>query len=311
VSVVIPTYNGSALLMQTLETVFAQTMGDFELVVVDDGSTDDTRERLAGLSDPRLRIVTQQNRGIGAARNRCLEEARAPFISLLDHDDLWHPEKLRFQTEFLEGHPECVAVTVPCVYSDRPDVPVFDAKLVSSGTHFIERPLYWIAQGQLVVMSSSLMLSRTKIGSIRYPSIPGTMEDAPFYLRLFSRGKLGLAANQPLMTYRHHHTNASHQAAYFQRGIEFLRKLEEQGGLFEQEEHSRNDGQAYVASIGRTAAMRLLAAGELRSSAQVYVREWRKQAELGRLKFLMGFPLAWTARAIFATKVDVGCGART
>jgi glycosyltransferase involved in cell wall biosynthesis len=306
VSVVVPTYNGSSLLVETLETVLAQTMEDFELIVVDDGSTDDTRDRLAAISDPRLRVVTQENRGIGAARSRCLDEARAPLVALLDHDDLWHPKKLELQVEFLEKHPECVGVTVPWSYSDRPDQPVFDPHTWSKDRPYIPRPLRRLAEGHLIVMSSSLVLNRARLGALRYPSIRGTMEDGPFYLRLFSKGALGLVGDTPLMIYRHHANNASHQALYFLRGIEFLRKLEEQDEAFEPGEVDRRDGREYIAFIGRMALMRLLAERRLKSALGLYFREWPHQAKLGRLKFLAGFPAAWLAAALRPHRAQEG-----
>src|SRR4051794_18857373 len=118
VSVVVPTYNQPVLLLETLQSVFAQTFDDFEVIVVNDGSTDDTAARVEALAreEPelvrgRLRLISQANQGIGAARNRGIDEARGKYVAMLDHDDLWLPEKLAAQVAFYERTPECSIVS--------------------------------------------------------------------------------------------------------------------------------------------------------------------------------------------------------
>ncbi|MBB1163326.1 glycosyltransferase [Aquariibacter albus] len=96
VSVLLAAYNAAATLDETLASALAQTHRDLELIAVDDGSTDDTAERLAAWAarDPRVRLLRQRNRGVAAARNRALREACGEFIAPLDADDLWAPAKL-------------------------------------------------------------------------------------------------------------------------------------------------------------------------------------------------------------------------
>jgi glycosyltransferase involved in cell wall biosynthesis len=104
VSVVIPSKNRSAILATTLEMALGQDGVDHEVVVVDDGSTDDTQAMLAAIEDPRLRSVRhEQSRGVGAARNRGVEEARGEWVAFLDDDDLWAPDKLRVQLAALQA----------------------------------------------------------------------------------------------------------------------------------------------------------------------------------------------------------------
>jgi glycosyltransferase involved in cell wall biosynthesis len=111
VTVVIPTYNRRDLIGETLDSVFAQTFRDFEVVVVDDGSTDGTPERLRPLAEQgRIRYIRQKNAEQAAARNRGLEEARGEFIAFLDDDDLWPPDKLQWQVEALRERPDAVLV---------------------------------------------------------------------------------------------------------------------------------------------------------------------------------------------------------
>ena len=103
VSVVIPTYNRGWIVGEAVESVLAQDYAAFELIVVDDGSTDDTAAVLAAYDD--VVVVEQPNRGVSAARNRGVEHSRGDLIAFLDSDDLWLPEKLSTQVAFFLEHP--------------------------------------------------------------------------------------------------------------------------------------------------------------------------------------------------------------
>ena len=105
ISIVIPTYNRAGTIERALDSVFAQTFQDFEVIVVDDGSRDATRERVALYGD-RVRYIYQENQGCSAARNRGIAEARGAFVAFLDSDDEWLPLKLDVQVRYLETHPE-------------------------------------------------------------------------------------------------------------------------------------------------------------------------------------------------------------
>ena len=104
VSVIIPVYNGGRYLRAALESVFAQTYRPFEVVVVDDGSADDSG--VIAQSFPEVRYIHQTNQGVAAARNNGIETARGEYFAFLDQDDLWAPEKLKLQVEYLLTHPE-------------------------------------------------------------------------------------------------------------------------------------------------------------------------------------------------------------
>ncbi len=106
VSVVIPTYNRRAMLREAIDSVLAQSATAFELIVIDDGSTDGTAEHLTRLAD-RIRIEPIKHSGPAAARNRGVELARAPLIAFLDSDDLWSPTKLERQLAFMCANPGC------------------------------------------------------------------------------------------------------------------------------------------------------------------------------------------------------------
>jgi glycosyltransferase involved in cell wall biosynthesis len=104
VSVVIPVHNGGHYLRAALESVFAQTYRAFEVIVVDDGSADDSG--VIAQSFPEVRYIHQANQGVAAARNNGLAVARGEYFAFLDQDDLWMPDKLKLQIEYLLSHPE-------------------------------------------------------------------------------------------------------------------------------------------------------------------------------------------------------------
>jgi glycosyltransferase involved in cell wall biosynthesis len=105
VSAVIPTYNRAGLVGETVASALAQTRPPAEVVVVDDGSSDDTEQRLAAFGD-RVRYVRQDNAGVSAARNRGVREATGDLVAFLDADDVWHPRKLERQLAAFAARPE-------------------------------------------------------------------------------------------------------------------------------------------------------------------------------------------------------------
>ncbi len=105
-SIVVPAFNAAATIAETLSSLLRQTFGDFELIVVDDGSRDRTREIVAGFADPRIRLITQANRGLAGAHNTGIAAARGEFIGFCDADDLWMPEKLELHVAHLRRAPD-------------------------------------------------------------------------------------------------------------------------------------------------------------------------------------------------------------
>ncbi len=107
VSIIMPTYNRANFLEEALSSVFSQTYRDFEIIVVDDGSTDDTASVLQPLVEQGLiQYIYQKKQGVSAARNRGIMEANGQYIAFLDSDDLFEPEKINSQVKYLQNHPE-------------------------------------------------------------------------------------------------------------------------------------------------------------------------------------------------------------
>lgn len=106
VSVNICCYNGEKFIKDAIESVRKQTFDDFEIIFINDGSTDSTKEVIKKIDDPRIRYFYQEHTGLGAARNKAIEFSRADYIAFLDCDDIWEPEKLELQVKVLDDDPE-------------------------------------------------------------------------------------------------------------------------------------------------------------------------------------------------------------
>ncbi len=224
VSVIIPTYNNGRFLPEAIESVFAQTVQPVEIIVVDDGSTDDTLERLRPYAT-RISYLYQANQGVSAARNLGLREASGDFIAFLDSDDVWHPRKLEVQLE---------------VFGKRPDLGLLAAAGFqwpdSTFPHIRGEPessLRLISWAQLVVknrlVTSSVMI-RTPILKCagEFDTQMQSSEDRDLWLRV---GKLSLIGNltMPLTGYRDLPASLSKHAWKAQRGmLRILEKLDQQ-----------------------------------------------------------------------------------
>lgn len=138
VSVIIPTYNRAGCIGDAIESVLAQTYIDYEIIVVDDGSTDETRKVLERYGD-RIRYFYQENAGVSAARNLGVRQARADLIAFLDSDDRWTPVKLKLQIPLMDG-PDVVLSASNWAY-DSAATQAFDDLQLDSVTLRLDDPL--------------------------------------------------------------------------------------------------------------------------------------------------------------------------
>lgn len=209
ISVVVPTYNHRDLVLETLGSVFAQTYGDYEVIVVNDGSPDDTREVLRPLVEAgRIRYVEQPNQGQAAARNRGLAEARGDMVAFLDDDDLWPPDKLEWQAQELLEQPESVLVYGRPARIRRSGAlaPVEDETFPSGRVEraFLEG-CWLLSPGQALIRTSALR----ELGGFD-TSVWGS-DDWDLYIRLSALGEFRYVERIALH-YRVHAGNASGDA---------------------------------------------------------------------------------------------------
>ena len=203
VSVIIPTYNRRAMVREAIDSVLAQTVAGFELIVVDDGSSDGTGDDLARLGAERtesVHIERTANRGPAAARNRGVAMARAPLVAFLDSDDLWAPEKIARHLEFMRENPGCAI-------SQTEEIWIRNGRRVNPGMRHRKRGGdFFVDSLRTCLISPSAVLMRKAL----FDSIGGfdedmrAAEDYDLWLRIQVEHAVGLL-DEPLVTRRGGH----------------------------------------------------------------------------------------------------------
>ncbi|HJZ56525.1 MAG TPA: glycosyltransferase [Gemmataceae bacterium] len=225
VSVVIPSFNCGRLVVQAVESVLAQTSRPTEIIVVDDGSTDDTRERLVRYRDY-VRYVYQPNQGVSAARNHGIRLATQEFVAFLDADDVWHPLKMQLQMPLFGQSP-----APPMVGSSQFDWPASRFPDVDLARPFRVSAMDW---AYLVVKNdlptSSIVVRRSvleRVGPFDL-SLQGP-EDRDMWLRVAEIAPIA-RVELPLMGYRDVPGSVSKQADRCRTGLlRILRKQDQTG----------------------------------------------------------------------------------
>jgi len=182
VTVVIPTYNRAHTVPRAIDSVLAQTYQDLELIVVDDGSTDDTAARVSRYEDSRVRYLQQpENRGVSAARNRGMREAKGEFIAFLDSDDTWFPKKLEKQI----GHFQNASEEVGLVYAGVESIWDDGSTWCFRPKHRGDLYLHLLRTNPLHAGASSVVIRRSVIRTIGFfdESIPA-IEDYDYWIRV-------------------------------------------------------------------------------------------------------------------------------
>jgi len=161
ISVVIPTYNREHCVRQSLDSVFGQTFKDFEVIVVDDGSTDGTVEILKSYGD-RIRLICQKNAGAGAARNTAIRVAQGKYVAFLDSDDQWRPEKLEVQMGFIAkyGAKVCYSRCVGENGESLADIEEVTATLKEPGVYQVADPVEFCSRARCHPYLQSMVLER-------------------------------------------------------------------------------------------------------------------------------------------------------
>lgn len=222
VSAVIPAYNASRTIAQTLESALAQSVSDIEVIVVDDGSGDDTAEIVRRHEDPRVRLVQRPNGGVASARNAGIEVARGEWLAFLDSDDIWLPQKLERQLELMAAHPGCDASEGSAYFVDDELKPLKLRRCVP-----VDDPLLTFLRFQNLPNAASSWVVRHSLIEKIGPFDPDLviLEDWEFSLRL-ARFANPLCIDEPLTLYRVHPGNTSRNIdLHIEPGFRILKAL--------------------------------------------------------------------------------------
>ena len=323
VSVVVPAFNAAATLDETLRSVRAQTFRDLEILVVNDGSRDETPEIALrhARADPRLRLIRQRNGGVAAARNRGIEEARAALVAPVDADDLWHASKIARQVRAMDaGGPAVALVYTWFALIDE------STRIIGVNRSGAEGDVFpMLCLRNIVGNGSSALMRRAAVleaggydASLRARSAQGC-EDYKLYLELSERHRFALVP-AVLTGYRYTQSNMSSDQMQMLRSFdlvigEFRRRHPERAAEFR---IARNDFLRW--SLGRA-----VAGGQVLSAARLAAEALRFDARAGVLTMLrVPVALSWRAaapargavlarlspsRPVYGRRFDVGCGA--
>ncbi len=203
-SVIMPVYNAASHLYATIESVLTQTDGDLELILVDDGSTDESLSIMLSLAgeDDRIKLLAQSNKGVSAARNLGLAQARGKLVAFIDSDDLWKAEKLEMHGYFHAKHPQVAASYAQIAFIDHDAKPDDKAKTYSTVTTAPLSVEQVIAENPTCTMSN-LVVAKAIIDAVGgFRSEMSYAEDQEWIARIVSRGHEVCGLDHHLVDYR-------------------------------------------------------------------------------------------------------------
>src|SRR5919199_2454966 len=198
ISVIIPVYNGEKTIKETIESVLKQTFKDFELLVINDGSQDATLDIVNRIQDPRLKVFSYPNAGQSTSRNRGIELAVGEYISFIDADDLWTPDKLEAQVKALQENPQAAVAYSWTDWIDQ------SSQLIGKGSYITENGEVFakLLLNDFVANGSNCLIRRQaliEVGGFDESVTPA--EDWDLWLRLAARYEF-VVVPSPQILYR-------------------------------------------------------------------------------------------------------------
>jgi glycosyltransferase involved in cell wall biosynthesis len=212
-----PVYNTERYLAEAVESILGQTFGDFEFLIIDDGSTDRSREILERYAtrDHRIRLTSRPNTGYVVALNEMLGLAQGELLARMDSDDVSRPDRFRLQVEYLERHPECLAVGSRALAIDPDGDPL--AYWFPAQDHEEIDAVNLAGRQGSALCHPSVMMRRSAVINLGGYLVPyTTSEDLDLWLRLAEVGRLA-NLEEPLVNYRCHPTNIGYSQGTRQR----------------------------------------------------------------------------------------------
>lgn len=227
VSAIIPVYNRGAMAIEAIESALAQTYQNLEVIVVDDGSTDDSLQLLQKYStNPRVKIIHQENKGVSAARNLGIKESQGLYIAMLDSDDIWLPNKTERQLPVLQG------LNIGLVYSERNHVTLKNGKWVPSiesrnKNRHHGRIFEKVIEETFIRLSTVIIPRYVLEDTGLFCEELKTSEDRHLFARIAHKYIIEYVS-EPLALVRRHSQNLSFNPEIEPATLTFLRKIEQE-----------------------------------------------------------------------------------
>lgn len=243
VSVIIPTYNYARYLGEAVQSVLDQTLGDFELIVVDDGSTDNTREVVGGFKDSRIRYIYQENRGAAAAQNTGIKSSCGEYIAILGADDTWLPQSLESRAKLLDLHPDVALVCSDIYIFDNNTGATLGRLWHDMPAHYrldlqraTQKPLIDLIAWGCFIWPQAAILRRLVFAEVGYfDESFSTCEDWDLFLRIVQRFSIK-TIDVPLARIRRHNVSLTANNERMHGGeVATLHKLLRSGSLSQEE----------------------------------------------------------------------------
>ena len=297
-SVIIPVYNRPSLIQRAIDSVLKQEQANYELIVVDDGSTDGTRDVVRNYGDA-VRLIEQENAGPGAARNRGIEAATGRYITFLDSDDQWFPWTLSTFAEAIRRHAEpsfIVGTNVDVDLGGNLEEHVEGETPAPYRAH--TWPDYYTAAAQRVVWARPPSVAidadvARSAGGFATKNV--NAEDIDFWMKLGTAPGFAYVKEPPVSTYSRHDNSVmqDHEKTY--RGIQHLVQ-QEVGGQYPGGASRANERRTILTRHTRSASMALLRNRHLAGAWDVYSSTLRWNARQGRWKYVAAFSafFLWT-----------------
>lgn len=194
ISIIIPLYNKETTIVRTIKSILAQTNNDYEIIIVDDGSTDDSLKQAYQVKDNRIKIITQTNSGVSAARNRGIHEAKGEFVAFLDADDIWKNDYLETQVALINKYPQCNVFALNYIYRDENNrtTPTKINRISFKGTDGILTNYFEVAAcSNPPIWTSAVIVTKSAILAVGgFPIGINTGEDLLVWAKLACRYKI-------------------------------------------------------------------------------------------------------------------------
>ena len=205
ISMITTSFNSEPFIPSCVQSILRQTYGDFEWIIVDDGSSDLTRDKIKKLTDPRIHLISAPRIGRGKALNIALRESQGSLVAIQDADDLSHPHRLSIQREVMERHPEIEVLGAEAILiGDKRDSPPWDHVSLNEALPEIRDVTAALAYYNPLPHSGLMIRRQTLLNVNGYNEQRKNLYDLDLYVRLLERGCRFYRLSMPLLAKRIH-----------------------------------------------------------------------------------------------------------